>query len=451
MKKFAILFVMLFFAGTQFVMAQQQTQPPPPPQQPQQMNPVREYIRKNILPVVKQEHGKFINALTSSEKQELTKIQNEFKNLRPGPGMRGADRPQMKNTRAKVQELMEQTKKIADAHPKAATAYQEAIEAKKAVWTKAIQEIREKNAMGYGLGMNANKTPFIIERVSDPAFGLLFDGKIFPMHMRPGMRPGGRPGMGPGRTPGMRNGNYSHRGMYKNQMAMGMRCNYGRTSRGMGYYHQMGRGYCTCYGNFGRNGRFSKGMMHPGMMQAMDPEIKKELKAFAEKNIFPVLNKERAAFDKELKSSEKRDIENARKNIAAVRAQMKKYWQDTTRVPGRRVNDSARMAMRLELQKNMLVVREIALKHYSELHASLNNLKEYLPKWKAEMHKIMFNEMKNKGYGCPMGMGRGYGKMMPPRHGRMMAFNHRRGMFGGVRFLLYDPANPGNTFFHMNN
>lgn len=443
MKKLGILIAMLFFAGTQFVMAQQQTSPPPPP--PQQTNPVWEYVQKDILPVVKQEHYKFINALTSSEKQELTKILDEFKNLRPGPGMRGAYHPKMMNNRAKVQDLMDQAKKIADAHPKAADAYKEAIEGKKAAWTKAIQEIREKNAMGYGRGMNANKTPFIIERVSDPAFGLLFDGSNFPMHMRPGMRPGGGPGMG--------YGNYGPRGMCRHQMAMGMRGNYGRMGRGMGHYQQgMGRGYCNYYGygNFGRKGRFSKGM-HPGMMRAMNPELKKELKAFAEKNIFPVLNKERTAFDKELKSSEKRDIENARKNITAIRAQMKKYWQDTTRVPGRRINDSARMAMRLELQKNMLVVREIALKHYSELHASLNNLKEYLPKWKAEMHKIMFNEMKNKGCECPMGMGRGYGKMMPPRHRGMMAFNHRRGMFSGVRFLLYDTANPGNIFFQMNN
>ena len=439
MKKFGMLIVMLFFAGTPFVMAQQQT---PPPQQPQQMGPVRGYIQKDILPVVKQQHEKFIKELTNSEKEELAKIQSEIKDLRPGPAMRGYYRNQRVNNRAKVWDLLDQAKKIADAHPKAAAAYTKAIEARKAAWAKGIQDIREKYARGYG--RNYNRTPFILDRVSDPAFGLLFDGSNFPIG--PGIRQGRGPGMGYGYS------NYGQRG--RNYRGMG--CNYAGMGRNMGYHHQRnGRGFCNYsgYGNFGRQGRFNGGW-HPGMW-AMNPETKKEVKAFAEKNIFPVLNKERIAFDKELKSSEKRDIENARKNITAIRAQMKTYWQDTSRMPGQRVNDSTRMAMRLDLQKNMLVVREIALKHYTELHVAVDNLREYFPKWKTEIHHIIFSEMGNRGRGYGrgrgMGMGQGYGKMMPPHQGRMMGFNHYRGMFGGVKFLLYDPANPGGYLFPMMN
>lgn len=434
-----MLIALLLFAGTATVMAQQQT--PPPPQQTQQMGPVREYIQKDILPVVKQEHAKFINALTSSEKEELAKIQDEFKNLKPGPGMRGTYHPQMMNNRAKVQELLEQAKKIADAHPKAATDYKEAIEAKKVAWAKAIQEIREKNSMGYGRGMNSNRTPFILDRLSDPAFGLLFNGENFPMNMRPGMRPGG---------PGMGRGNFGFRGMHNRQMAMGMRCNYNRMGRNMGYRQAwMDRGYCNYsgYRNFEGYGRFSGGW-RPGMMRAMNPEVKKELKAFAEKNIFPVLNKERSAFDKVLKNSEKRDIENARTNINTIKAEMKKHWQEMKKSQGQKLSDSARMAMRLDLQKNMLVVREVALKHYSELRATMDNLKQYLPKWKEGMHDIISKNMSNKGFRHPMGRP-GYGMMHHPK-GRMMDFHRKhRKMNAAVRFLLYDPAHPEEHLFPM--
>ena len=189
MKKFGMLIVVLIFAGTQMVMAQQQT--PPQPQQPQKVTPVREYIQKNVVPVVKQEQGKFITALTLSEKQELAKIQKEFKDLRPenigrGQGMRGNFNPgMMQNHRTEVQNLLDQVKKITDAHPKAAAAYKDAIEAMKEKWTKDIDAIREKNAMGYGRGMNRNNmAPFILDRLSDPAFGLMFNGEFFQMGMR---------------------------------------------------------------------------------------------------------------------------------------------------------------------------------------------------------------------------------------------------------------------------
>lgn len=408
MKKLGILIAMLFFAGTQFVMAQQQTSPPPPP--PQQTNPVREYIQKDILPVVKQEHNKFINALTSSEKQELTKIQDEFKNLRPGPGMRGAYHPKMMNNRAKVQDLMDQAKKIADAHPKAADAYKEAIESKKVAWTKAIQEIREKNAMGYGRRRNAKKTPFIIERVSNPAFGLLFDGRNFPMHMRPGMRPGGRPGMGYGK--------YGHRGMYSHQMAMGMRGNYGRMGRGAGY------------------------------MAMQNPEVKAKVLAYAKENIFPVVSKERKAFDKYLSGSEKRVIEKARLKLAEIHKEMLAKFHQGVR-PFRGQPDSARLALRVQRDELMLPVKQIVLRHYGELETVVGKIRQDFLGWGRGMRMAV---ARDQSAGRGMGMGtRGYGMRSGRRskgfNGRSSGMRHRgMGFFGPVKFLLYNPANPEASF-----
>ncbi len=431
MKKFGMLIVVLIFAGTQMVIAQQQT--PPPQQQQQKPAPVREYIQKNVVPVVKQEQGKFIAVLTSSEKQELTKIQKEFKDLRsgnmgPGTGM-------MQNHRAEVQNLLDQVKKITDAHPKASTAYKNAIEAMKTKWTTNIKSIRDKNTMGYGRAMNRNNRgpAFAIDRLSDPAFGLLFDAHNFAMMPRMGY------------------GNYGPGRMNKQPMGKGMMCDYGRMNRNS-RYHRMGMmnrefGHQRGYGKFGMQERYQ---MHarPGMMRAMNPEVKKEMLAYAQKNIFPVLNKERTAFDKVLKSSEKRDIKNTRKNIADIKAEMKKYREERAKVPGQKMNDSTRMAMRLNLEKNMIVVREIALRHYGQLHATLDNLKQYLPKWKKGISQIIFKQMRNKDFGRPMGAA--HVRMIPPK-GRMMSFHGKHRMMSDVRFLLYDPAHPDEHFFPLCN
>lgn len=445
MKRFGMLLVMLIFAGTPFVTAQQQATPPA--QQPQKMTPVREYIQKNVLPVVKQEREKLISAFTPAEKKELTTIQEELKtfrheNMKPGAGMRGNfSRPMTGGPQPQMVHLIAQLKKIVDAHPKAAAAYKEAIEARKAKWSKDILALRAKNNKGYGQGMqHDNRSHFMFDRLSDPAFALLFHGTQFPMGMRPEMGPGMRQGTG-----------YGHddpRGMNR-PMAMQMRCPYKRMGRNM-RYHSHGRGYG--YGRFGGNRGFGmnrgfRGKWHP-MMRSMTPEVKKALLAYAQKNVFPVLNKERDAFNNVLKNSEKRDIENARKNISGIRAEMKKHRQEMKKGNGQKWNDSTRMAVRLNLEKNMLVVREIALNHHSELQASLNNLKQYLPKWKEGMRHIMFQNMGEKGFHHPMGRP-GYGRMMPHRGGMMRFHRKHRWMSTGVRFLLYDPAHPGEQFLQL--
>lgn len=445
MKKFGMLIVMLIFAGTPFVKAQQQITAPSQPMQ--KMAPVREYIQKNVLPVIKQERAKLIAVLTPAEKKELAGIQEKLGTfrqgyMRTGPGMRGNfNRPMMGNHRPQMFDLMTRVKKIVDAHPKAAEAYKSAIEAEKAKWMKDIAVIRAKNNQGYGRGMNYNNgSHFIFDRLSNPAFALLFNGKHFPMEERSGMVRGMRPGMGYGNfQPGRMNG----------PMAMGMRCPYGRMGMNMEYRSQWmgrGQGHYRGYGNFRGYGRHMK-YRHPGMMlKAMNPEVKKEMLAYAQKNIFPALNKERDAFDKVLKSSEKRDIENARKNITGIKAQMKKQWQEMKKGQGQRPSDSARLAMRLELEKNTLVVREIALRHYSELSATLNDLKQYLPEWKEGIRHILFQNMRKNGFRHPMGRP-GFGRMMHQRGG-MMRFHRKRGMMtSGVHFLLYDPAHPGEHLF----
>ena len=437
MKKFGMLIVVLIFAGTQMVMAQQQT--PPPQQQPQKMAPVRDYIQKNVLPFVTKEQAKFVSALTPEESQQLTKIKQELQDLKPTmkdrePGRNwNNNREGMQGHRTMVQNLMDQVKIIVNAHPTEAAAYKSAIDGMKTKWAADIKAIRDKNGMGNGYEMkNGNRNHFSpFERLSNPAFGLLFNADHFSEF-------------------GMGSHHFGNRNMNHRQMGMN---NYGRMQGNCAYQHQGMMG-CNCQqGNFGGNrgygmqGRFH-GQGRPGMMRkSMNPEVKKELLAYAQKNIFPVLNKERDAFDSQLKNSEKLDIETARKNIADIRTEMKNYWKNNPDQRGQRIGDSARLAMRVNLEKNMLVLNEIVLNHYSQLHASLNNLKQYVPEWKEGIRHTIFQSMKNNQGGNPMGMGYGNGRMMHHSQGRKPGFNRKHNKISpAVRFLLYDSSNPGAQF-----
>jgi len=101
--------------------------------------------------------------------------------------------------------------------------------------------------------------------------------------------------------------------------------------------------------------------------------------------------------------------------------------QDPNFVPGQGMNDSSRLSMRLEMEKTMLPVREIALRHYTELKSVLTQIKGQSQQWRADVRGLV--RPQNQG---------------PKPMNRKMANKPRRN--GAILFLMYNPANPQLPF-----
>lgn len=393
MKKLGILILVLVISGAGMVMAQQQ--------QPQNKEPVRQYIQKNVLPVIKQEQGIFINSFSNKEKQKLAEIKSELKTFRAQgqkvhSGMKGNFNPQIMQARKKAYNaIMAKVKILIAAHPKASAAYKTAIEAQETKWEQDIRAIRNKNMnfRGHrqGMGRNQQNTPFMLNRMSNPAFGLLVDVNNFQMNGRMMMR-----------------------------FCTNWRRDMHRQNMGMWGYRSGMNGRMYAYRE-----RMNRERRHYMMMELRNPAVRKKILVYARKNIFPVLSQERIAFDNMLRNSEKRDIEVVRKRLAEVRLQLQHLRKNKGMSRGQVINDSTRMALRLEIQKSLITVQQIALRHYSELQAYLKKININRPKWKAGIHGILGQNMKGNN------------------RGEREAFMKSRKLFSsGVRFLLYDPAHP---------
>lgn len=387
MKKLGFMMMVLLFTGMGMVNAQQ-------PQAPNK--PMQQYVRTEILPVVKTEQAKLIQALTAQEKQELAKIKEEMKTFRAQgkqirESMNGNFNQQVWDTRkAALDAIKVKADKLVAAHPKAARAYKEAVDKVLTQFPrgpKGMQRgmgMRGGNRGIRGNGMTRQPGAQRMNRLSDPAFALLMDPENI------------------GANAKRMNSNGMNRGMRQG----GMRRQQGMRGQRMG--HPRGR--------------------KPAPLPALrNPEVRAKIEAYAKDNIFPVLSKERTAFDAKLSGKEKKQIAAARKQWEARRAMMQKRRQDPHFVPGQGVNDSTRLAMRLEMEKTMLPVREIALKHYTELKSVLAQIKGQSQQWRADIRGLVRPQHQGPG---PMN--------------RKMADKPRRN--GAILFLMYNPANPQLPF-----
>ncbi len=147
-------------------------------------------------------------------------------------------------------------------------------------------------------------------------------------------------------------------------------------------------------GNTAFMNRDGKNMHRPAKTnmksKALPIEIREKIRKYAETNIVPVIEKEQKEFEKTLSKKELKKIEEARKLIASRKENMPFMNFDKMSKP--EVNDSLRLAMQIEMQKAILPVREIALKHYSALEQHITTIKENFPKWKEEIGNIVKTE-----------------------------------------------------------
>ena len=431
MKKLGFLIMVFIFSAVGMINAQNN-----------QTNnrPGVQYFQKDIAPAIKQAQEKFINALSPKEQQELKGIQDELKAFQADrqqnrySGQRNFNQQQWAARQQTYQAIVAKAQKLAAAHPKAAAAYSDFVKENAPKWQEEMGKIWQ-NRSGYRANrpmMRNGQMPFF-EKLADPAFGLIMNPDNMGMFngmrpMRPGsMQPGNRGrGMGMGNGPG----NWSGR---KGMRGQGMGCMQGRRGRG-----QRGMGMM-------RAGRGA------GFMAMQNPEVQAKVLAYAKENIFPVLNKERAAFDKNLSNSEKRAIEKARKERASIQKEMQQYMANGM-CPLRGQPDSARLALRLKMSETMIPVKQIALKHFSELESVVGKVRQGFIGWRAGMRQAVAQDLQ-AGYGRGYGQGMGpCGKgMMGNRQGRR-GFQGRAGMraggmgmLGPVKFLLYDPAHPENA------
>ena len=373
MKKLGIMILALLFAGTGMVNAQQ-----PQQRSRQQM---KAYFQKTVLPFVELQQAKFEKALSTSEKKTLEGVRQEFTTFRKQgaqirKSMHGNFNRQMWVSRKQAfSAIVAKARKLADAHPKEAEAYKKAIETEMAKWKAGMQGMR----LGMGRqtdrwqGMRNRQQP-MFQKLSNPALGLLMDGNQM-------------------------NGMMMHRAMKENR--------------------QMGR---TC----GRN---------HGMMAMRNLKIRAKVKTYADENIFPVISKEREAFDKVLSKREKKIIAEARQKMQARRAKMQQM-----RGNGRMaMNDSARLAMRQQMDKSRIALRQIALDHYGELQKELTFIKLQVPQWRQNIRNIVMQNRPNQRLSQkPMGRR----NLMNRQMARKLWKNSRE-----IRFLLFDPQHPGNNMF----
>ena len=374
MKKLGIMILALLFAGMGMVNAQQ----------PQQRNrQMKAYFQKTVLPFVEMQQAKFEKALSTSEKKTLEGIRQEFATFRKQGAQiresmhRNFNRQRWAGRKEAFSTIVAKVRKLADAHPKEAEAYKKAIETEMVKWKAEMQGMRSGKGRqtGYGQGMQNRQQP-IFQKLSNPALGLLMDGNQM-------------------------NGMMIHRAMKENR--------------------QMGR---TC----GRN---------HDMMAMRNPEIRARVKAYADENIFPVISKEREAFDKVLSKREKKIIAKVRQQKQARRAKMQQM-----RGNGRMVmNDSVRLVMWQQMDKNRIALRQIVLDHYGELQKELAFIRTQMPQWRQNIRNIVMQNRPNQRLSQkPMGRHHPMSRQM----GRKLWKNSRE-----IRFLLFDPQHPdSNMFMH---
>ncbi len=372
MKKLGIMILALLFAGMGMVNAQQ------PQQRKAQM---KAYFQKTVLPFVEQQQAKFEKALSTSEKKTLEAVRQEFAAFRKqGAQIRESmhenpNRQIWASRKAAFDAIVAKARKLTDAHPQEAEVYKKAIETEIIKWKAEMQGMfsGEGSLTGRGHGLGNRHQP-MFQKLSNPVLGLLMDGNQM-------------------------NGMMMHRAM---------KCN-----------RRMHR----------------KGGRNHGMMAMRNPEIRAKVKTYADENIFPVISKEREAFDNMLSKKEKKIIANARQQMQARKAKIQQM-RDNGRMA---MNDSSRLAMRQQMDKNRIALRQIVLDHYGELQKKLAYIRLQIPQWRQNIHNIvMQNRPSQRLSQEPVGR-RNFANR---QHARKLLKNR-----GEIRFLLFDPQHPGRNMF----
>jgi len=385
MKKLGITILLIAFGGMGLTMAQQGRQG--------QANPeIKKYFEENILPVVEAEQQHFNKALSSKELKKIETLKDQMDTQIAGM-QKGKNQGQGKGNgnqqqgRAAMQSFFDEADAIADAHPKETQHFQKTMEVNKDKWIADISAIREETSPGMGQG-RYGKGSHIFDQFSNPAWLLLWD---------------------------------KDRKNFQKMAHMG---------RGSGMHGQrMQKGNGQGKGNAGGGGSGNGMGMQNGMgpNQNVNPEMRTEIRNYAQQNIIPVIAKEREAFDSNLSDTEKDQITLAQGKRKARRIMFREWYKSEDFDPGARRDDPNFDMMREDMQKSMAEIRTIATTHSAEIEEAMDNIRTYSEVWEREIKtvadKYQSNQNKNqKGF-----------------------LHHMRKMDSPVNFLLFNYKEAENT------
>ena len=183
-----------------------------------------------------------------------------------------------------------------------------------------------------------------------------------------------------------------------------------------------------------RHMRRTGGRSH-GMMATRNPEIRAQIKTYADKNIFPVISKERKAFDKVLSRREKKIIAKARQQMQARRAKLQQMHGNGRMA----MNDSVLLAMWQQMDKSRIALRQIVLDHYGELQKELVFIRLQMPQWKQHIRNITRQNRPNQRLSQKY-----MGQHNPTNRHMSRKLRDNR---GEIKFLLFDPQHPDSKMF----
>ncbi|MBC8320996.1 MAG: T9SS type A sorting domain-containing protein [Bacteroidetes bacterium] len=297
---------------------------------------VKQYIDKNVYPLIEKQQTMYLKKLSDTEKTELNTLKekiSERKTEFAGKRQNNLRKDDAKKNTKKMgwlmrPELSNDIKKITDAHPKLNDSYKEFIDSNKQKWISDIEAIHAKNNVEQMRNKNGNMgIDVFFVRASNPDWLLLWDPS---------------------------NPRLTHTiGMKSRENIKSNRKMEGKKQR--------------------------------------NPELRAEISAFATENILPVITEERKRFDKQLNDSEKKIIEKTRQEITLRKEMFKKRYQSEDFVPGECANDPKFEGMRTEMRNSMAEVREIAIAHSAEIRESTNKIRSNVDEWEKSVTTITEN------------------------------------------------------------
>lgn len=364
MKKLGIAILLMIFGGLNLTIAQKGN------------TEVRQYFEKEIQPVLETEQQNFYKALTTEELVRINELKAKTNTQMSGnqKGKNGSQKDgKQSHGKRYPKASIDEAKKIADAHPKEMKHFQKEIDKNMEKWMEDITAIRSKESQKGGKGNSGKEFP-MFDHLSDPSWLLLWDKD------RKSMRE-------------QQNGKGRHQG--DGRHAKG-NCNGKEQGQGMGM----------------KGGGMQNGL---GPNQNVNPELRAEIRDYAQENIIPVIAKERMAFDSYLSVAEKEQIALAQGKRKARRIMFKEWYKSEDFEPGARRDDPNFDNMREDMQKSMAEIRAIAKTHEGEIEEALDDIRIYSDTWEREM-RVIADKYNGQNQGKHQSQSRQLQQMLNPIH-----------------------------------